>query len=546
MSKSIFKKSISFLLAMVLSVSAFFAVPVTNVSAVEIPNYNYTTLKTVTANPNGVSHTINVDKESILTVDVATATVHPDSRYTTTYIQVFNYYNTKIYDYNIYNRDGAIEQFKFKLSKGTYTLKISYSSYSNSTATLAYNYSVKPVDTKIVNAGKKSHIYLDKDNKTTLSLSKTSVVTLYTTFPVEADGDTTNLNLIVLNSSGTKVYEEYINAKDELYSKKMEFKKEYVLAKGKYTVNFQMHSEPLYLNKHPYTSTFSISTKDLPSNYVPTPKVTAKKTKWTDYSCYLTLSWADNAKYDGIEVWRKQNGGSYKLLDAENNTYSRKIAFSSYYIRGDLNYYYIRAYKNGIGTKIYSKNSNVVSMKYLSKPKVSLGTSGVNLTFDVSTRSQGATGYEIWRSTKKNSGYKKYATTSKNYGFTKSLKKEKTAYYYKVRAYKKAGSETMYSSFTTPTKVMPIGKPNHINLYSGKKQADIYYGSVKGAKGYEIWRSTKKTSGFKKIKTTNKTNYTNKWLASKKTYYYKVRAYKYVGKTKVYSNYTSVKSVKTR
>lgn len=63
-----------------------------------------------------------------------------------------------------------------------------------------------------------------------------------------------------------------------------------------------------------------------------------------------------------------------------------------------------------------------------------------------------------------------------------------------------------------------------VKIKAGKKKAMLTITKAKGAKKYEIYRSTKKKRGFKKVATVVKTKYTNKKLKSKKTYYYKVRA----------------------
>ena len=74
---------------------------------------------------------------------------------------------------------------------------------------------------------------------------------------------------------------------------------------------------------------------------------------------------------------------------------------------------------------------------------------------------------------------------------------------------------------------------------NGKRAIKIYWNvSELGLDGYEVFRSVKKNSGFgkKPIFTTKMTSYTNnKDLKPGKTYYYKVRGFKYVNDEKVYT-----------
>ena len=72
-------------------------------------------------------------------------------------------------------------------------------------------------------------------------------------------------------------------------------------------------------------------------------------------------------------------------------------------------------------------------------------------------------------------------------------------------------------------KVLPK-KVAKVKLKAGKKKVSVSIAKTGGAKHYEIYRSTKKNKGFKKIKKTTSRKYVNKKLKSKKVYYYKVRA----------------------
>jgi len=65
-------------------------------------------------------------------------------------------------------------------------------------------------------------------------------------------------------------------------------------------------------------------------------------------------------------------------------------------------------------------------------------------------------------------------------------------------------------------------------------------GDTDAVEGYEIWRSTKKNSGFKKMFTTTKTSYKNTKNLKKGTrYYFKVRAIAYVGAEKIKSDWSN-------
>lgn len=81
---------------------------------------------------------------------------------------------------------------------------------------------------------------------------------------------------------------------------------------------------------------------------------------------------------------------------------------------------------------------------------------------------------------------------------------------------------------------------------SGKKTIKITWSKVSGTTKYQIYMSKKKSSGYKRIKTASAKSYgyTKKGLKRGKRYYFKVRSYKTIGKTKYYSSFSQVKSIK--
>lgn len=115
----------------------------------------------------------------------------------------------------------------------------------------------------------------------------------------------------------------------------------------------------------------------------------------------------------------------------------------------------------------------------------------------------------------------------------------------KVKAYGKQDSEVAdFRYYVGPSTVKPT-----LKLTAGKRQVTVRWSRVSGATGYVIYRSTKKSSGFRAVKTIGKgstVKYVNKKLKKGKRYYYKVRAYRTMEGKKVYGKYSAVKSTKAK
>ena len=224
-----------------------------------------------------------------------------------------------------------------------------------------------------------------------------------------------------------------------------------------------------------------------------------------------------------------KNGTDYKISYSSN----KKVGTAKITITGKGNY---------TGTK---------KISFKIKPVAAVKVKAASTTYDSIrlswNKASGAKSYTIYRASSKKGKYTKLATVKTTSYTNKKLKAGKT-WYYKVKA-----SGTLYrEKYTTAAsnivsaKAVPA-KPV-IKLSAGKKKATVTWNKISGANGYEVYRATSKKGKYTKAATVKagKTTYTDKKLKAKKTYYYKVRAYKTVKGKKVYTGYSSVGKTTTK
>ena len=99
----------------------------------------------------------------------------------------------------------------------------------------------------------------------------------------------------------------------------------------------------------------------------------------------------------------------------------------------------------------------------------------------------------------------------------------------------------------TKTQTVKVAAVKGVKVKNVKKlKAVVSWKKVSKASGYEVYRADKKKGKFKKIATIKKgsiVKYTNKKLKKKKSYFFKIRAYRVSGKKKVYGKYSSTVKV---
>ena len=266
----------------------------------------------------------------------------------------------------------------------------------------------------------------------------------------------------------------------------------------------------------------------------------------------VTLSWSEAVDdVTGYRVYRYDpDQDKYVYL---KSTTSRKYTDEDV-TSGKTYQYKVRCYWTIGGTNYYGNYSSVVSV---TTPPAKV--SGVSTAVRSSTyltlswdKVSGASGYRIYKYNTSSKSYEKVTTISK--GSTVSYKitglTVATEYQFKVRAYKKTDTGTLWGSSSSAYK--DCTKPAQTkNLKAATKSSAVTltWSKVARAGGYQIYRYNSKTKKYEKIATVkgNKTfSYKNTKLKKGSTMKYKVRAYKTYNGTNYYGAYSDIVTIKVK
>ena len=255
-------------------------------------------------------------------------------------------------------------------------------------------------------------------------------------------------------------------------------------------------------------------------------------------SWYVTLYNADAKRgYQDYDHIYSYAGSTYTESSAV------KLSRGTYYLK-------VQAFaKNAVDkeytlcvNKIGNKKTSVTSVKSTAYNKLKVSWKVV----------PAAASYQVYRSTKKDGDYQNIKTIDSvgTSSWTDSSVKTGKTYYYKIKVVVKTqnGNQTSGFSNVKSAKAVPA-KTTLKAKASNAKNVKLTWSKVKGANGYEIYRSNSKDGKYSKVKTISKgstTSYKDGKLKKSTTYYYKIRAYRKVDRKKVYGSYSSVVSVKTK
>ena len=243
-------------------------------------------------------------------------------------------------------------------------------------------------------------------------------------------------------------------------------------------------------------------------------------------------------KYNGSYYWA-QFFGEENLNKAtsipKNKTVTRKIKALKENVKDEYNF------------KIDELKSADTKPKKVTGLKAKKQTT-TSITLNWSKVS-GATGYEVYKYNSSKKKWEKVGSTTKTSYTVKKLKAG-TKYKFKVKAYKTVSKKKYYGSYSSELQTATkTSTPKITSVTTGSKKANLKWKKVSGATGYEIYMATSKNGKYSKVKTITKSStvkYSKTKLKKNKKYYFKVRTYKTVNGKKIYSSYSTVKSIKIK
>lgn len=274
-----------------------------------------------------------------------------------------------------------------------------------------------------------------------------------------------------------------------------------------------------------------------------TAKLTAPKTVKTTISSSssMKITWSKVTGASGYQIYRATSAkGNYQLIKA---TTAGKYSYVNTKLTPGKTYYYkVRAYKTSGKSKAYGSFSKAISGKIM--PATVSNEKGKLTSYEGATLTWGTvkyvSGYQVYMATSSSGKYTLVKQTKSNSYKVSGLEPGKT-YYFKIRGYILNGSKKIYGGFAPVIKVKPNLSVPEAVIVSGVMEGiiEISWDPSDGADGYEIYKSVSKSGTYDLVTATTETNYEDSELELGRTYYYKIRAYRMVGETTVYSQYST-------
>jgi fibronectin type 3 domain-containing protein len=241
----------------------------------------------------------------------------------------------------------------------------------------------------------------------------------------------------------------------------------------------------------------------------------------------IDLTWNPTAGATSYNIYRGTAPGGEGATPVGTST---SDSFNDTGVANGTGYYYTVAAVNTGGTSAKSAETNTVPTAAVVPPPVPFGVVTTTATGQIHlqwTYEEGATSYQVYRSTTPGGeGATPLATTTSS-SYTDSAVTSGVTYYYEITALTGATSSARsseYSANTSGTGTAP-STPTGLTATAGNGSVALSWTASTGATSYSIYRGTTAGGeGTTPVATTTTNSYTDSGLTNGTTYYYKVSA----------------------
>lgn len=253
---------------------------------------------------------------------------------------------------------------------------------------------------------------------------------------------------------------------------------------------------------------------------------------------------------DGASAYRIYRSTSAEGGFAEKGTISAQtLSYQDSGVQSGITYYYRVVPVDAAGQEVTAQ-TRTVHTKAPQKTAISRvevrSTSSIRITWK---KSRGANGYQIFRAAGKTGEYQllDQLQGSGKLNYTDERVTPGKNYYYKVRPVTSSGGTQGTGSYSSAALGRTIAKAQFRSITSVNSQTiRIGWKKVTGAKSFQIYRSTTKKGGYRKIATVSggTRKYTDKTVKGGRKYYYKLLSVGELNGKKITSGYTEPVSLR--
>lgn len=240
----------------------------------------------------------------------------------------------------------------------------------------------------------------------------------------------------------------------------------------------------------------------------------------------VPLKWNPIEGAEGYEIW-KYSASKKAYVKEDTIIGKNNVTYTDEKLKAGTTYTYkVRAYRTEGKSTLYGPYSKSIKVKTVSSEKGRVTSKSLNVRAAATTSS------------------KKLTTLKKNTVLTLT---GISGDWYQISVTIKGKKKTAYVS-KSYVQIVRVAKPTAKKKSASFDKIKLSWSKVSGADGYVVQRYNSSKKAYETQKTITKgstVSYTNSNLNASTTYKYRVRAYKKIGKIKVYGSYSTTISAKT-